>query len=173
MKQLGNLRLSGLVKESVVDGPGLRLTVFTQGCPHHCPGCHNPDTHDFEGGYNWDAGEILVAFHRNPLLQGLTLSGGEPFCQAKELLPLAREVRLLEKDVVCYTGYTLEELLAMAEEQPEVAGLLEQIDLLIDGRYHQEERDLTLRFRGSRNQRVLQLPASLEKKEAVWAEGYQ
>lgn len=170
---MGTIRIAGIVKQSVVDGPGLRLTLFTQGCPHHCPGCHNPETHDFAGGYDCDIAVILEELEKNPLLRGITLSGGEPLCRAEELLPLVREVKRAGKDVVCYTGYTFEELMEMRKKDANLAALLEFIDLLIDGRYDQSQRDLTLRFRGSRNQRVLNLPVSLQKGEPVWAEGYQ
>jgi len=170
---VGTIRIAGIVKQSVVDGPGLRLTLFTQGCPHHCPGCHNPETHDFAGGYDCDIAVILEELEKNPLLRGITLSGGEPLCRAEELLPLVREVKRAGKDVVCYTGYTFEELMEMRKKDANLAALLEFIDLLIDGRYDQSQRDLTLRFRGSRNQRVLNLPVSLQKGEPVWAEGYQ
>ncbi|HHY51892.1 MAG TPA: anaerobic ribonucleoside-triphosphate reductase activating protein [Clostridiales bacterium] len=170
---MGTIRIAGIVKQSVVDGPGLRLTIFTQGCPHHCPGCHNPETHDFAGGYDCDVAVILEELEKNPLLRGITLSGGEPLCRAEELLPLVREVKRAGKDVVCYTGYTFEELMQIKKKDANLAALLELIDLLIDGRYDQSQRDLTLRFRGSRNQRVLNLPVSLQKGEPVWAEGYQ
>lgn len=170
---MGTIRIAGIVKQSVVDGPGLRLTLFTQGCPHHCPGCHNPETHDFAGGYDCDIAVILEELEKNLLLRGITLSGGEPLCRAEELLPLVREVKRAGKDVVCYTGYTFEELMEMRKKDANLAALLEFIDLLIDGRYDQSQRDLTLRFRGSRNQRVLNLPVSLQKGEPVWAEGYQ
>jgi len=170
---VGTIRIAGIVKQSVVDGPGLRLTLFTQGCPHHCPGCHNPETHDFAGGYDCDIAVILEELEKNLLLRGITLSGGEPLCRAEELLPLVREVKRAGKDVVCYTGYTFEELMEMRKKDANLAALLEFIDLLIDGRYDQSQRDLTLRFRGSRNQRVLNLPVSLQKGEPVWAEGYQ
>ena len=167
------LSLAGVVKQSVVDGPGLRLTVFTQGCPHKCPGCHNPDTHDFEGGQKVPVDTLLEELDANPLLAGVTLSGGEPLCRARELLPLAKGTRARGKNVVCFTGYTFEELLTLREQDDGLAQLLPMIDLLIDGRYEQGQRDLTLNLRGSRNQRVLDLPVSLASGRAVWAEGYR
>jgi anaerobic ribonucleoside-triphosphate reductase activating protein len=162
-----------MVTESIVDGPGIRLALFTQGCPHGCPGCHNPETHDFAGGYDCDTGVILNEFSRNPLLRGITLTGGEPLCRPGELLPLAGELKGRGKDICCYTGYTLEQLLPMAENDPALAALLPLIDILIDGPFVEGERDLSLRFRGSRNQRVLNLPASLLRREAVWMEGFE
>lgn len=165
------LRLAGVVKQSIVDGPGLRLTVFTQGCPHKCPGCHNPETHDFAGGYDGDPATILAELDKNPLLAGVTLTGGEPVCQAEALLPLANGVRERGKNLMMYTGYTLEQLLEMMAKDPALAELLSLIDILVDGPFVLAERDLTLLFRGSRNQRLLDLPSSLAKGEPVLWQG--
>lgn len=159
--QMKKLRLSGVVKQSIVDGPGLRFTVFTQGCPHRCPGCHNPQTHDFEDGYVAGVDALLTEFDRNPLLKGMTFTGGEPFCQAEALAPLAEAVHARGKDIICYSGYTFEELVVLAEEEEGVKRLLSLTDILIDGRFVLEQRDLTLRFRGSVNQRILSVPESL------------
>lgn len=150
------LMLSGIEPESIVDGPGIRYVLFTQGCPHACPGCHNPKTHPFEGGFPADIPAILQEVRENPLLKGVTFSGGEPFCQAGELAKLAKQLRAQNPrlDLLIFTGYTLEQLLAMGVEAVE---LLEQADWLVDGRFLLEERDLTLRFRGSRNQRLIDL----------------
>ena len=126
------LRISGLVEESVVDGPGIRFVVFTQGCPHHCPGCHNPQTHDPAGGRLADVREILERFMENPLLAGITFSGGEPFLQPGPLCALAWEIRRLGKNVAVYTGYTFEALLARANH-PMVTRLLSLTDIQIDG----------------------------------------
>lgn len=149
------LQIAGLVEESIVDGPGIRYAVFVQGCPHHCPGCHNPQTHPFEGGREMDTGEILAAFRRDPILKGITLSGGEPFCQPAPLAELAGQVHGMGKDVVVFTGYTYEQLAAM--DDPAVGALLEETDILIDGPFLLEEKDLELRFRGSANQRVIDM----------------
>ena len=163
------IRVAGIVEQSIVDGPGLRLVVFTQGCPHGCPGCHSPQTHDFDGGTDMPVAQLLAILDKNPLLKGITFSGGEPLVRVCELLPLAQGVRERGKDIVCFTGFTFEELLEkMADDQP-LAELLGMIDLLVDGRYIQEQRDLTLPFRGSKNQRLLDLPASLAGGEAVMA----
>ena len=151
------LRIAGILPESVVDGPGLRYTVFVQGCPHHCPGCHNPQTHDPLGGYVADSDDLIAAMREDPLISGLTLSGGEPFCQAEALLPLARAARAAGLDVIAYSGYTLEQLLALAEKEPPVLQLLRLTDTLIDGPYREAERDLSLSFRGSANQRIIDL----------------
>jgi len=170
MNRQPQLRLSGVIKESIVDGPGLRLAIFTQGCPHGCYNCHNPETHDFEGGFVADSGKLLAAIDKNPLLCGITLSGGEPMCQAAALMPLVNGVKQRGKNIFCYTGYTFEQLIATANE--DVIALLSRLDILVDGPYMDSERNLELRFRGSNNQRVLDVQASLSKGIAVWAEGY-
>ena len=151
------LRIAGCVSDSIVDGPGMRYTVFVQGCPHHCPGCHNPQTHDFSGGYDADMDEIVRQVKSDPLMSGVTFSGGEPFCQAEALCALGERIRALGKNIVIYSGYTFEQLLQMGEENPDVLKLLKLADLLVDGPYVEKERDLTLQFRGSRNQRLIDL----------------
>ena len=151
------LRLCGTEPESIVDGPGFRFVVFVQGCPHHCPGCHNPETHPFAGGYLADVEEIVRQVGEDPLLSGVTFSGGEPFCQAEALAALGRRIRALGKNIVIYSGYTFEELLQMGKKDPAVLALLQLADLLVDGPYLADERDLSLPFRGSRNQRLIDL----------------
>lgn len=111
------IRICGVVRESIVDGPGLRFVLFTQGCPHHCPGCHNPESHALDGGYEVTAEKVLEEFKKNPLLKGITLSGGDPILQAGELVGICREVHAMGKDVMTYTGYTYEELMGDAEDR--------------------------------------------------------
>ena len=161
------LRLAGVIRESVVDGPGYRFVVFTQGCPHRCEGCHNPETHDFEAGYVSDTGRILEAVRADTLLRGVTFSGGEPFCQAGALAHLARQVHELGLDVMCYTGYTFEQLTAAPEEQPDWMALLRETDILVDGPFVLAEKSLSLRFRGSKNQRIIDVPRSLEENKLI------
>lgn len=151
------LRISGIVEESIVDGPGLRYTLFTQGCPHKCQGCHNPETHSRDGGKMVSIKEVFADFTENPLLAGITFSGGEPFLQAEPLYHLAKMVKENHKSVVVYTGYTLERLEAIAESEPWVSSLLSVTDILVDGPYIEELRDLELLFRGSSNQRIIEL----------------
>lgn len=150
-----SVRVSGCVSDSIVDGPGMRFVVFVQGCPHHCAGCHNPQTHDFAAGEVVDAQKIVDAVLQNPLAKGVTFSGGEPFCQPEPLCWIGHRLVEQSRDVVVYSGYTLEELVAQGKERPAVLELLGLADWLIDGRYEQTLRDLTLPFRGSSNQRVL------------------
>lgn len=151
----GLLRLAGIAEDSIVDGPGLRLTLFTQGCPHRCPGCHNPETHALEGGSLYAPDAILARYAENPLLTGVTFSGGEPFLQAGALARLAAAIHARGGTVVTYTGYVYEALAARAASDADVARLLEATDLLIDGPYVQALRSLDLPFRGSSNQRLL------------------
>jgi len=147
------------------------MAVFTQGCPHCCSGCHNPHTHDFDGGYACSAEDILKVNSKHPL-SGITLTGGEPLCQARELLPLVCGVKESGGNIFCFTGYTFEQLLQMIEDNTELNEILRLVDVLVDGPYVETQRNLTLRFRGSENQRVLDMPKSLEAGEAIWAEGY-
>lgn len=163
-----SIRIAGTVSDSITDGPGIRFTLFVQGCPHHCPGCHNPQTHDFNGGRDAEEEELIAAINKNPLLSGLTLSGGEPMCQARALAHFAKRVRKecpRIKEVACYTGFTFEELLeGKADGAME---LLKQLDTLVDGRFVQALRSWEIRFAGSSNQRVIDVPASLKAGKAV------
>lgn len=154
------LRIAGIVRESIVDGPGFRFTIFCQGCPHHCPDCHNPMTHDFEGGKEVTFERLLTEIDKNPLLSGVTFSGGEPFCQAESFALLADQIHERNLDIVTFTGYTYEQLRKMEEDNPAIGQLLSRTDLLIDGPFIKEEKDLTLQFRGSRNQRIIDMKAT-------------
>ena len=158
------IRIAGFENDSIVDGPGFRLAVFTQGCPHHCPGCHNPETHPFEGGQEVDTSRIIEKMQEDPLLDGLTLSGGEPFCQPAPLADLARKIHQHGLDVWCYTGYTIEQLLKGTPQQVE---LLKELDVLVDGPYQEWKRDISLSFRGSSNQRVIDVQKSLKQNKVV------
>lgn len=147
------IRVAGIQQDSIVDGKGLRFVVFTQGCPHHCPGCHNPETHSLYGGRTMDTNEIIEQINANPLCDGLTLSGGEPFCQPRACAEIARAAKKRGMNVWCYTGYRLEELNTMAND----GELLKEIDVLVDGRFILAKRSLNLDFRGSSNQRVIDM----------------
>lgn len=161
------IRIAGVIRQSIVDGPGLRMVVFAQGCPLHCPGCHNPQAQDPAGGQDCSIQKILRVFDQNPLLMGVTFSGGEPFCQPQHFAALARAVHERGRNIWCYTGYTWEELMEMAEQAPTVKELLHECDVLVDGRFDETQKSLLLRFRGSKNQRVLDVARSLESGEPV------
>jgi anaerobic ribonucleoside-triphosphate reductase activating protein len=156
------LRLAGVIRESIVDGPGIRFTVFTQGCPHACPGCHNPETWAPDGGYETTVANLIAEIRKDPLLKGVTLSGGEPFTQSAAMAELSQEVHALGLDVMTYTGYAFEDLLEMSSADPGIMQLLKQTDILVDGKFIRELKSLELRFRGSSNQRVIDVRKSLE-----------
>jgi anaerobic ribonucleoside-triphosphate reductase activating protein len=161
------LKLAGIVKESVVDGPGIRMAVFVQGCPHHCPGCHNPTSHDPDGGFESTTENLLLQLKENHLASGITFSGGEPFDQAEAVALLAAEVKLLGKSVVTYTGYAFEHLMGLGKQNIAVAKLLENTDILVDGPYMESQRDISLAFRGSANQRLIDVPETLRQGKIV------
>ena len=159
-----SISVAGVIGDSITDGPGIRMTVFVQGCPHRCEGCHNPETHPFSGGEPRSAEELLQKIDKNPLLSGVTLSGGEPFCQAAALLPLAEGVRARGLELAAYSGWTYEQLL---EQGGDKAALLRLCHVLVDGPFVLAERSLSLRFRGSKNQRILDVQRSLREGRAV------
>ena len=164
------LRLAGVIRESIVDGPGWRFVIFVQGCPHKCPGCQNPQTHSFDGGYITTVENIVNAVKADGLLTGVTLSGGEPFTQARELLVLTREIKKLGLDVMAFSGYTYEELIAGATPENGWFELLSELSLLIDGKFILEQKSLELRFRGSKNQRIIDVQKSLATNTVVLSE---
>ena len=158
------LRIAGTASDSIVDGPGLRFTIFTQGCPHHCKGCHNPQTWDFSGGTPADLEQLYQSIVSNPILSGVTLSGGEPFAQAAELLPLVKRLKDAKIEVVAYSGYTFEELFHADDEKRE---LLLLCDTLVDGKFLLEQRSLDLKFKGSKNQRIINVQKSIAQGHVV------
>ncbi len=174
MNEREELRIAGIVRESIVDGPGMRFVVFVQGCPHHCPGCHNPQSHPFEGGSVHSVERIFREICKNPMIRGVTFSGGEPFCQPAALAELARLLKGEGKHIMIYTGYLFEQLLEMGKTDPAVMELLGYCDALVDGPFILAQKSLMLHFRGSRNQRILDISKSLEAGEAIpvpWQDG--
>ena len=159
------IRIAGTVNDSIVDGPGLRYVVFVQGCRHHCPGCHNPETWDVSGGKEVDTHDLVREMFANPLLSGLTLSGGEPFDQPVASMWLALQACLHGENVWCYTGYTWEEI--MEKNSNEWYRLLHLVDVLVDGPFIQEQKSLDLDYRGSKNQRLIDVQKSLDKGKVV------
>ncbi len=164
------LRIAGTVNDSIVDGPGIRFAIFTQGCPHHCEGCHNPHTHDFDGGEFVTLESLLEKIKANPLLDGVTYSGGEPFCQAEQLYRLGLEIHKLGMNIVTYTGYTFEYLTEHTNSQNFYNELLSVTDYLVDGKFELDKRDILLRFKGSSNQRIINVKKSVSEKKVVETE---
>lgn len=154
------LNIAGLVNDSIVDGPGIRFTIFAQGCKHNCEGCHNPDTHQFGTGVDYTITEIIRQIKSNPLVHGVTFSGGDPFFQAEGFAELAKALKSDGYEVAAYTGFTWEYLIACGDVHQ--IELLRNIDILVDGRFVLELKNLDLRFRGSSNQRIIDVPKSLE-----------
>lgn len=161
------LRVAGFEKESIVDGPGIRYVLFLQGCPHQCPGCHNPQTHEIDGGISMTTEEILKDIHSKKHLDGVTFSGGDPFLQPEPLLELAKELKSEGIHLTIYSGYTYEQLLEKGKENKAIQGLLDTVDILVDGRFILEKKDLALAFRGSSNQRLIDLKKSRESGKVV------
>lgn len=162
---MSKIRIAGFVNDSITDGPGLRFTLFTQGCPHKCEGCHNPQTHDVNGGYEIDVDEIINKINENPLLSGVTLSGGEPILQAENLIKIAKAVKDKGLNLALYSGFTFEQLIE--KNSKPINQLLSYVDVLIDGKFVLNKRSLDLKFKGSTNQRVIDLPKSLKCKKVV------
>ena len=160
------IKVCGIEKESIVDGPGFRYVLFVQGCPHRCPGCHNPESHDPEGGTEMTVSEIFGQIMEIPHLRGVTCSGGEPFEQVDALLELAQRIKETNLTLMSYTGYTYEELIARNDEATNK--LLSLLNILVDGPYDKTCRNLTLQYRGSENQRVLYINGT--KKSEYLAE---
>ena len=158
-----DIRIAGIVNESVVDGPGIRMVIFTQGCPHNCPGCHNPETHDFAGGQLRQTEELVSQMANQRYIAGITISGGEPFCQPEPCAVLAEAAHAQGKNVMIYSGYTFEQLLALSRDDENIRRLLNACDILVDGPYIEAQRNLDLVFRGSENQRIIDVPASINK----------
>lgn len=164
------IRIAGIIEETIVDGPGIRFVVFAQGCRHNCPGCHNPDTHSFTGGVSVPISKIFEQIAKNPLLDGVTFSGGEPFEQAEPFGKLAIALKEKGLNIITYTGYTFEEIIEQREKEPSWALLLANTDLLIDGPFLMEKRNLLLPFRGSENQRIIRVQESLAQGQVVIAQ---
>lgn len=153
------IRLFGTINDSIVDGPGLRFVVFTQGCLHYCVGCHNPQSHDLNGGYWQDNQELIKMIDCNPLLDGITISGGEPFLQPLPLIELLQEIKKRHLHIMIYSGYTYEEILNLGTSERQ---LLSLCDTLVDGRFILSLRSLSLLYKGSSNQRIIDVQPSLQ-----------
>lgn len=170
----GFIRLAAdLQSDSIVDGPGLRTVIWTQGCSHNCPGCQNPQTHDFNGGGLIDLDLVKEAIDELEYQTGITFSGGDPMFQPYACTDLAAYCKNKGYNIWVYTGFTFEELMKMSENKPIYREFLNHIDVLVDGKFIEEEKNLNLLFRGSNNQRLIDIPASLEKGEVVLLNEYE
>ncbi|OCN05736.1 anaerobic ribonucleoside-triphosphate reductase activating protein [Erysipelotrichaceae bacterium MTC7] len=155
--------------DSIVDGPGLRVVLWSQGCPHGCPGCHNPETWDYQAGNRFNVDMLIDKINDNKLQQGLTLSGGEPFEQASALVKLVKGVQKPGFNIWAYSGYTFEQLLADEDKR----ALLQELDVLVDGRFEQDLFDYKLQFKGSSNQRIIDVKQTLATGTIVlWQDPY-
>lgn len=157
-----------LQPDSIVDGEGIRTVVWTQGCPHQCKGCHNPQTHDFNGGVLVDVEEVIEALKEVRNQDGITLSGGDPVCQSEACYEISKVAHEMGLNVWCYTGFTYEAML----QNPSRRKLLEEIDVLVDGKFVLEEKSYDLYFKGSRNQRIIDVQRSLKEERVVLVEKY-
>ena len=157
------IRIADIIEESFVDGVGVRFAIFVQGCPHRCKGCHNPTTHDFNGGKIVDTEEIIKKFSKSPLINGITLTGGEPLNQIDSVTELAKRAKNINLSVWCYTGYVYENLLGDSK----INDFLDYVDVLIDGPFIESQRDLTMPFCGSRNQRLIDIPNSRAQEKII------
>ena len=167
---LDTLNLYGTAPDSIVDGPGLRYAVFVQGCTHHCPGCHNPESQPVVGGTPTAISDVLADIRANKLITGVTLSGGEPFEQPAACAALARALKADGYNLWAYSGYLYEQLLARAEAEPAGAELLAIIDVLVDGPFVEGRKAYTLKWRGSDNQRLIDVPRSqAEGRVVLWS----
>ena len=161
------LRVFGTANDSIVDGPGLRFALFVQGCIHNCKGCHNPESHKLDGGTLQDTDQIFEQIQKNPLLDGVTFSGGEPFLQAKALSELAKKIKDTGLNLYVYTGFTFEELLSGANSENCWKELLKYTDFLVDGKFEEDKKHYTLLFKGSENQRIIDVQSSMNGKIKV------
>lgn len=159
---------SSLQPDSIVDGEGIRTVVWTQGCSHNCKGCHNGSTHDFNGGDLVEVDEVIDELSKIKGQDGITLSGGDPMFQAEACLEIAKAAHDMGLNVWCYTGFTYEEVI----KNSKMKKLLEEVDVLIDGKFILEEKSYDIYFRGSRNQRVIDVPKSLEQERVVLVDKY-
>ena len=162
-----------LQTDSIVDGPGLRAVLWTQGCGHHCKGCQNPQTWDFEGGGLVPISAVLEAIDELEYQSGLTFSGGDPMYQPEACNIIAEYAKKKGLNIWVYTGFTWEEIMKMAKKDNVYNEFLKYVDVLVDGRFILEERDLNLLFRGSRNQRLIDVPKTLNTGKVVVLDEYE
>ncbi|MBA5851433.1 anaerobic ribonucleoside-triphosphate reductase activating protein [Clostridium sp. cel8] len=160
------IRLAGIAYESLVNGPGLRRVFFAQGCAHNCDGCFNPSTHDFNGGELRNIDDLIEDVKINPLIKGITFSGGDPFYQAEAFAYMAEEIKKLKLNIWCYTGYKIEDILNNSLGDSAMH-LLKNLDVLVDGKFDKNKMDDKIKFRGSSNQRIIDVQQTLKNKSIV------
>ena len=161
------IRLFGVANDSIVDGPGLRYSIYTQGCPHHCAGCHNPESWAMEAGEVTTIGALVDDIQKNQLIHNVTISGGDPFVQAKSVSLLVKELKTNGYTVWIYSGWTLEELTEMAKESDSIDDILNSVDVLVDGKFIESQKSLELKWKGSSNQRVIDMVKSRKQNKIV------
>ncbi|UZP03559.1 anaerobic ribonucleoside-triphosphate reductase activating protein [Clostridium botulinum] len=161
------IRLSGIAYESLVNGPGIRRVFFSQGCNHNCKACFNPDTHDFNGGEERNIDELIEDVLCNPMIKGITFSGGDPFERADEFSYMAKIFKENNKNIWCYTGYTFEYINDNLERNKGWKDLINNIDVLVDGKFEEDKKEDGLKFRGSSNQRIIDVKESLKSNKVV------
>lgn len=167
------MNIAGINFESVADGEGVRVVIYVSGCLHNCKGCHNPASHSFEAGQPFTKklqDEVTAYIKKTPFISGITLSGGDPMYSAVEITPFIRKIKQDNKDITIwiYSGFRYEEIL----ENSKMFQLLSLCDVLVDGEFILEQRDMTLCYKGSRNQRIIDIQKSLIGCEVVlWAGG--
>jgi anaerobic ribonucleoside-triphosphate reductase activating protein len=159
-------------RDSIVDGEGIRSVIWTQGCTHHCLGCHNPETHSFEEGYLIDTQDLISKIDSLEGQDGITFSGGDPMSQPEACSLIASHCKEIGLNVWCYTGYTYEQLLEMSKNMPYIMNFLKNIDVLVDGKFILEQKSLNLKFKGSKNQRIIDVPKSLKENKVCLVEKY-
>jgi len=165
-----DIRLSGLMYESLVNGPGMRRVFFSQGCKHNCKDCFNKDTHDFQGGELFNMDELIEDVKVNPMLKGITFSGGDPLEQAEEFAYMAENFKEKNLNIWCYTGYTYEYILKNIEQNQGWKKLLMNVDVLVDGKFEKDKALEGLKYRGSTNQRIIDVKKSLDSGKIVTLE---
>lgn len=165
-----SIRLSGIIYESLVNGPGLRRVLFSQGCKHNCRGCFNPSTHCYDGGELRDMDELLDDIRKNSMLKGITFSGGDPFEQASKFAYMAEKIKETNLNIWCYTGYTFEYIFEHRNEHEGWEQLLNNIDVLVDGKFEEDKKSNNLKYRGSSNQRIIDVKRTLNMKQIITLE---
>lgn len=161
------IRLSGIIHESLVNGPGIRRVFFSQGCKHNCKECFNPETHSFDGGELRNMDELIEELKGNPIISGVTFSGGDPFEQAGKFSYMAQKIKELGLNIWCYTGYKFEYIINNLKDNEAWDKLINNIDVLVDGRFEITLRDESIKYRGSSNQRVIDVKRSLSDGEVI------